>query len=389
MYERIFGPSSVQLHNLNLVLRQIKEKGPVSRADLARNLNCSKSTVTNIVGELIRFRLVREVGKGSSATGRKSTLLVFNPNGYFVVAADLRPGRLNLAVVDLSGNIECQLELQEGEFAPAELLPRLIAGMRSLIKRARIDRERIEAVGIMVSGVTNSLRGVVRYSAALGWEEPVELGALVGQALGLPVFIENDVNALALAESWLGCGQASDSLAYIYVDEKVGGAYIYKGSISHGADFAFAEFGKLIVSGERGAEQLEKRLAIPQLLNRFGAGAERAERAAARPAEAFDRFLDLGEAARERFYEFLIETLSQVITTIVAILDPHQIVLHCFSRDEAGFISRLTEATFKLLPRLPERTVRVVPATLLGQGEVIGAAAAAIGNTRFKFVVQG
>ena len=197
------------------------------------------------------------------------------------------------------------------------------------------------------------------------------------------------MNAIALAEYWLGCGQAAASIAYIYLDEKIGGAYIDEGYIIQGSDFAFAEFGKLLVQGEEGPEPLETRLAFSKVLARFGVtlpeGSLDAESLRRRVREYFKARPEL----RAKIYDFASGVLRQVITSIVVILNPSVIILGGIADFDAAYFDRLTQESKALLPQLPHRTVRIVPAALRDKKEVLGAAAVAINNTRFKFIIQG
>ena len=383
MYHRILDPQSTQLHNLNLILKQIKTKGPLSRADIARNLSCRKSMVTSNISELIQYGLVREIGKGNPSMGRKSTLLEFNPRSHFVVGADTRPEHFNIVLSDLDGSILTSQSFKPKKFDPSTFIPALSRAILRVIERSGVERSTILAIGLMVSGVVNPLSGTVQYSALLGWDKPVELAQEVQRSTGLPVYLENDVNALALAEYWLTHGQAVPSLAYLYVNKGVGGAYIDQGTISQGADFAFAEFGKLIISGDSGPARLEAYISLDALTRRFKPPLPQGG------MKEFNRYLSTHPEEAERIFSFLISSLSQVLTTIVAILNPHLCILGGGIDFQEEFISKLTERSRRLLPPLPVRTLRITSAKLKGNREVLGAVAVALSNTRFKFIVQG
>ena len=389
MYSSIMGPTNTQAHNLNLVLQRIKGDGPVSRADIARTLKCSKSTVTGIITQLIEYGLVREIGKGNPATGRKSTLLEFNPQAKFVIAVDSRPEYSNLAVMDLSGKTVSALALRSRDTKPDLFTANLISGVGELIAGSGIDKEQFIAIGIMISGIVDCAAGLVLYSALMGWDETVDLAGPLRKAFSIPVFIENDVNALALAEFWLGCGRESSSIAYLYLDKKIGGAFIDDGFIIQGADFAFAEFGKLIVSGDKGPVQLENTLSIPALLTRFGIAVDskNKEESALKTqlADFFIRYPD----RRNEVLAYLVESLSQAISIIVAILNPGTIILGGFAYFDRASIEILTEKSKNLLPKRPHRTISIVTASLHDRLEILGAAAVAIDNTRFKFIIKG
>jgi predicted NBD/HSP70 family sugar kinase len=382
MYHKVFGPKSSQLHNMNLILEQIKANGPISRADIARNLSCSKSMVTINMEELIRYGLVKEIGKGNSTTGRKSTLLEFNPKSHFVIGADIRPDHFKVIISDLDGNISFTHPFKLRNTNPNYLIPTISRFILLTIERAGIEKTAILSVGMMVSGIVDPNLGIVKYSALLGWHNPVELAAQVQEAVQLPVYVENDVNALALAEYWLYYNrQTISSIAYIYINKGVGGAYISSGAICQGADFAFAEFGKLIISGDQGPASLESYVSFDSLIKRFKIPLKQSR------IKALNDYLSINKETAFQLYAFLISCLSQALTIIVAVLNPHIFLLGGGLEFPDNFFRDLIENTRVMLPALPNRTLRIISASLGQEKEALGAAAVALSNTRFKFII--
>ena len=91
--------------NRSLILNMVKERQPVSRAQLARALNLSKTTVSSIVDELVRKKLLVEYGDccPSGGAGRPSVMLGFNPRSAYCVGIDIASANLRLIITDLAG----------------------------------------------------------------------------------------------------------------------------------------------------------------------------------------------------------------------------------------------------------------------------------------------
>ena len=83
-------PTRVLEHNANVVLKLIRSEQPISRAEIARKLDVSKSSISNIITYLSEMDLVSYYGKGETLTGRKSELLIFNPRSHYFFSVDLR-----------------------------------------------------------------------------------------------------------------------------------------------------------------------------------------------------------------------------------------------------------------------------------------------------------
>lgn len=129
---------------------------------------------------------------------------------------------------------------------PHNLLQALIELCQTLQRRAHADHITLQAVGIGSAGQIDSQRGVVldANENIPGWQG-VAIAQPLRQALGLPVFVDNDVRVMALAESALGAGRAYRHLLCITVGTGIGGAIVIDGQVWHGAHFLAGEIGYL------------------------------------------------------------------------------------------------------------------------------------------------
>src|SRR5215472_13734438 len=100
-------PSLIRRINQSRVLRLLKDRGKLSRADLARFLNLTRSTLTFVAGQLLEAGLVTEAGESSlaQATGRPGTALKLNPEGAFFLGAEVAAERIHLVLINLEGSI--------------------------------------------------------------------------------------------------------------------------------------------------------------------------------------------------------------------------------------------------------------------------------------------
>ena len=377
-------------YNLSIVLRTIKRYGPISRADIARRLECSKSTISGSIATLEELHLVHNVGNGNPRTGRKSILLAFNPSGHFVVAVDLRWKNVVLAIVDMSGAIHSKSSYRRLNKEPKPMIRRMVEEAASLVDESGIPAERIEAVGIMVPGIVDTEKGRVRYSTPLEWDHEVDLLTPVRERLDKAVTVYNDANALALGEIWKGHGNRYSDLAFIYTEGGVGGACVHAGKIILGADAAAGEFGKMIVSGKEGACRSETLLSLPALLARFGDSSTdeiEYEETVRRAIALIGRGMLLN--SNLEMMNEILDTMAQVVVGIVAVFNPQAIVVNCsYLPDPGAFLDLLERKVCDYLPKRPKRTVNLLESCLNGETEVLGAAAAAISRSRFHFVLQ-
>ena len=110
MYTKKGNLRLVQKINRSLVLNLIKEKGPISRADISKITKLTRSTVSSIVDYLIKKDLIKEIGLSSSGLGRKAILLKLNSKAYYLIGVDLGTLHTTIVITDLLGKVEARIE---------------------------------------------------------------------------------------------------------------------------------------------------------------------------------------------------------------------------------------------------------------------------------------
>ena len=206
MYSKKGNLGLVQEINRSLVSSLIKEKGPISRADISKITKLTRATVSSIVGYLIKKDLIKEIGLISSGVGRKAILLNLNSKAYYSIGVDLGTLHTRVAIVDLIGTIERKIEYptnyQQGK---EKIIEQLIAAIHNIIKNSGIKWKKIAGIGVAAPGLVDK-KGTMLITTNLGWKN-TPLGDILKKEFHIPVFVDNNVNAMALAEFELGKGQ--------------------------------------------------------------------------------------------------------------------------------------------------------------------------------------
>jgi predicted NBD/HSP70 family sugar kinase len=228
--------------NESAILELIREKGPISRSDLARLLRLSPPTITRIVNPLIEDGLVLEGDVGDSKGGRRPILLTFNHQASLIVGVYLSQNMTG-ALANLNGEI---LERRTRASIPGEDgVERLIDLIQELCRASERFGSPVRGVGIGVPSVTLAEEGIVTWAPSFGWRN-LPLKQRLEEALELPVFIENEVNLIALGESWRGVGQGVPNLICISLGDGIGAGLILSGQLYRGAHNAAGEVGYII-----------------------------------------------------------------------------------------------------------------------------------------------
>jgi predicted NBD/HSP70 family sugar kinase len=236
------NPHTIRDINRQIVLNYVREREPISRATIARETALQRSTISEIVEALTGEGLVEEIGEGKSTGGRRPTLLRLRTVGAIAIGVNITPTNTTIASSDLAG-VVVQQESFPTDPVPERTVTRIIEVIRKFSEQSAI-----EGVGISIPGLVTPAMGNVIFVPYFKWRD-LPIGEMISQATGLPVTIDNDANAVALAELWFGRPEVRDARDFIFVlvADGVGTGIIFDGQVYRGVRGAAGEFGHMIV----------------------------------------------------------------------------------------------------------------------------------------------
>jgi predicted NBD/HSP70 family sugar kinase len=172
-------------------------------------------------------------------------MISLNPKAGYVVGLKLMEDRAVCAVTDLEATVlnyvEQPVNSDHSFQAVAAALGRII---NSALTEAQVPRERVRGVGIGLAGVIDTQTGVVHYSPFFHWKDAPLAQALARQ-LGLPVYLENDVNTLTITEQLFGAGHTRGDFAVMTVGRGIGLGMVLNHQIYRGTHGGVGELGHL------------------------------------------------------------------------------------------------------------------------------------------------
>jgi N-acetylglucosamine repressor len=233
--------------NASLLIELVRRFGPISRAELSRQSQISAPTVSAIVGQLLARGTFSEVALAPSSGGRPPVLLQLNPQSGYAVGIKLRDDGLTTVVCDLDTGVIATDETPAALIGnPKAAIEAVEQATRRVLRSAGIAKGKVLGVGIGLPGVIDSLRGSCQFSHLLQWHE-VELAVPLQRRLRLPVWVDNDVNTLAIAEKWTGDGISARHFVTLSVGRGLGLGLVIDRSVYRGAVGGAGEFGHVIV----------------------------------------------------------------------------------------------------------------------------------------------
>lgn len=165
----------------------------------------------------------------------------------YQIGVDLGGTNIAIGLVDdekkifLKDSVPTKLPRSAGE-----IVADIVALTQSLVERAGLSLLDARWVGLGTPGTANVETGVIEYANNLGFEN-VPIRKMLGDALGVEIYIENDANAAAYGEYVAGAAQGGESAVVITLGTGVGGGAIIGGRIYHGCNFAGGEFGHVVI----------------------------------------------------------------------------------------------------------------------------------------------
>ncbi|HEV3171312.1 MAG TPA: ROK family transcriptional regulator [Actinocrinis sp.] len=234
------------------VLRQVIAASPVSRRELARATGLSVATVANLVGELQERGMLAEVGFEDSAGGRPRGLLAVKADGGALIGVDVAEAYVHAELFDLELTVKARNErkLAPGETRPQDIAQHVAAGVRAVLREARIASSRVLGVGVSVPGQVERVSGRSVSAPNWGWRD-VPLRDLLLEQLDFPLYLDNPLKAYAVAELWFGAARGCDDAVMVVLGTGVGAGIAVGGALYRGATNGAGEWGHttLVIDG--------------------------------------------------------------------------------------------------------------------------------------------
>ena len=375
-------------HNAGLVLRALYDHGPISRADVARMTGLTRTTVGEVVSELIEDRMAREIGRGPSTGGKAPILLELVDDARHVVGLDLGELRFRGALVDLRGNVVRTAEREVGGLDGE----RALEVVHELIEELAVGHdETLLGIGVGTPGIVDAETGTIRWAVNLDWQD-LPLGEILRERFRVPVHVANDSRAAALAlQLFEDPANRAQNLVAITVGRGIGAGVVLGGELFHGDGFGAGEIGHTTVVDD-GAECRCGRFGCLETVASSLAIISAATRSAQEDPGSFLgarlaavgelRLADLaaglaaGDEPTRRVVVSAGRYLGQVVAALIGVLDVQRIVLH---GSVAGlgdqWLDAIRDEAHRRSLALLARETRIELAAPIGDLVVMGASA--------------
>jgi predicted NBD/HSP70 family sugar kinase len=360
-----------------LLLRLIHRRQPITRAEISEITALPLSTVAFNTNRLLRSGWIYESDAGISSGGRPARHLHVNGEKMVLLGVDIGVVDTALAAADYNGQIFFRQDFPtHGD--PPSFIKKLSQRIRHLVEVDYKGRS-IGCLGVSVPALVDTHTGALVRAPNLGWSD-IPVRDWFEQYTGLPVLVDNDTNAAALAELWQAdfAREGVESLLYILVVEGVGSALVVDGKIYRGSRIGTGGFGHLCIvpgglkcsCGGRGCLEV-------YASNRAIMAAYRGSSHSGGRALTVTDIINLARRGQRRAREVLVgaaEKLGMALRGLVHGLAPSTVVVGGEISDAWFLIGPIISDHLKGSFIVPElATIRVLPSVVRNRPSLVGA----------------
>ncbi len=250
-----FNMSSIKTANRASVLYLLNGSKQLSRKDIAESLGLTPAAVSKICAELIAEGAINECGSldCSAGAGRKKIILSLNSKEIFVLAIGIDKKGFNAAVCTLDGEEKCgERFLFEKDASPEKCLCQAAKKSLELLKASGILKEKVIGAGVGIVGGADKGKGTTAGNYGV-WRPGVAVRSILEKELSMPVAIENNVKAFALASLIFDRRHFADNILFVKWGPGVGSAIVIGGAVLGKTDSDSSEIGHYIAvpNGEK------------------------------------------------------------------------------------------------------------------------------------------
>ncbi|MEE9368580.1 MAG: ROK family protein [Pontiella sp.] len=226
---------TVRRLNMSSILKLLRDRGTLARADLAKELGLTRNTASNIVTDLLAAGLVVETEFRRVGAGRPGLLLELAPQGGFAIGAEIDIDRIIVVAADFKGQI---LWKSFAKISPQHPKEKCIATAEQLVQDAvnwgKSEGLKPLGIGLGLAGLVDSKNGILTYAPALGWND-VPFKSMWEPKFNLPIYLDNEANTAALGYQAYSDNSNAQNLAYLSIGVGMAAGLMLEEHLFHGS----------------------------------------------------------------------------------------------------------------------------------------------------------
>jgi N-acetylglucosamine repressor len=373
------------------LIQRVRLTDGVSRIELAREMGLAPSTIGQYVDRLIDNGVLREGKKCQCSAGRPPTILELNPHVGQFVGVDIEARQVSATAIDFSQEslYRCKEKIHASDSAET-----VIERINAIISDVAGRERQLLGIGVGVPGTVDNRRGVaVHYEFIRGWRD-IPLANRLSRKFGVPVYLENNIRAMALAERWFGRARRVENFVCLGVRSGIGAGVVIDGKLHRGLGNMAGEIGGWPCPSTNKeldhspADTLEHKASVRAILRQLTEesrnGAKTSLKVSANRMVTIEdvlRAAGSGDPLVAKVLRQAAEYIGRTICQINLLLNPEQIIIAGpLAELEDGFLKPIRNVVEGLTPQLHGLVPRIEASQIGEFGGALGAAALAVHN---------
>lgn len=230
------------------IVNFIHKKSKVTRRTISQEFNVCGAVASKELKNLIKEHIVVENGFSESTGGRRSALLILNPEYSRGMGIEISRQGINSVVMKFSGEVVSENPVKyHGAFIESGSAEKGLRNIIDYIDKLLQSTERISGIGIAISGIVDKGRGISKtFPDFPVWEE-IHLKDEIEKRFGISVSVESLIHAAVRGEYYYGMGKEFEHLLYIHLGRGISCGAVFGGEVYYGPSGNGGELGHTVV----------------------------------------------------------------------------------------------------------------------------------------------
>ncbi len=238
---------AMKLGNQLIILRAIREQGPVTRVDLQKMTNLGWGTVTTSVNDFLQKGIISEIGSIQTGVGRRPISLDLNTSRNYVVGLRIGRTKTRSLLMDVKGKVIGEVERPVEGPDVEKLIRSFFDVIDQVLEDNAIGTDRLAGIGVAAVGAVDLSTSTVTYAPNFQILKGLSIKKIIEQRYRLPCFVDHTSNCYVLAEKLFGAGQGKDNFLGILIGSGVSTGIVINGEVYRGFNYASGEIGHITI----------------------------------------------------------------------------------------------------------------------------------------------
>ncbi len=359
---RKYNQQYLKVRNKGQILKLLIDKGPMSRAAIAKELGVVRSTVSENVNELIEINYIIEGKKVSGNIGKRPTLIYFNKNLFYFIAVVISPNGIGIALSNLLGEIKYEGFIEYPEnFTAKNILNYTIKRIRQVLSENEIDFSSIAFISLGSPETFSKKTGKIRWAPYIKDWVGIDLKSFFEHEFKVNVIIKDHVKLETLGEQWKSFNNIQNMI-YLVITKGIGAGVVIDGKIREGYNGYLGEIAFLplaetidydeIVNRDKNLGYFESQCDIIKIRSIVDDYLKQKQiNINTSDFKVIGKLYKTNSEVKELINNKIIKTMSLGIAAMIIVLDPELVVINGEIVELSDdFLEILKQEVYKLIP---------------------------------------